>query len=150
MTLLISACVIVSLASLGWTVIARLARSPGRGPVAATAAGPVTAMPAAARSRYRPNRVRVAPVQGGVRITWSAPVATAGVTEFVVVAETAGKGPQEQVTGPAGRSVTFSGLPARVRYCFATGTVVRIGTSQAQLAAAVPLCIILPLPRGRD
>lgn len=147
-TLLIGATLIAVLAVVVLSAVTLLTRTTKRSPIRSLRPTPTTsssspaavAMSAAQRIEYQPNNVRVTTLPAGVRITWTAPLAGADVSEFVVAAERGGKAAKAQAVAVTANSATLTGLPAHTRYCFVAAAVVIAKDGQSQVAAATPVC----------
>jgi hypothetical protein len=89
---------------------------------------------------YRPRQVTVAAAGAGIRVSWSAPAVTVGISKYIVIAERDGQAVGERTLAPSGLDAVFTGLPKGQRYCFVVGSLVEAAAGQPETAAAAPAC----------
>lgn len=98
---------------------------------------------------YRVAGVRVTRKTDGILVTWSAPATRAGVSAFLVAAESGGAVLPTRTVGPAVRAVFFPGLRRGLRYCFAVSTIIETASHQTGTVATRPTCTTRVPPRHR-
>ena len=115
-------------------------------PVRTVSARPI---PPSLLAAYRVSGVRLARKPGGVLVTWSVPATRAGVSAFLVAAESGGVVLSPRTVGPAIHSALFPGLRPGQRYCFVVSTIIETASRQTGTAASRPTCITPAWPRHR-
>lgn len=139
LVLLIAIGVVALLAGIVWGA----ATAPGPRPVSAPTANRTAAaapLPPGEQASYRPRRVSVTSRAAGIMVSWAAPLSTADVTAYIVIAEKGSQAAQEQTIAAASHHAVFIGLLPGVPYCFVVGSLLEPATGQPATAAAAPVC----------
>jgi hypothetical protein len=89
---------------------------------------------------YRVTGIKVTRKADGILVTWSAPATRAGVSAFLVAAESGGVVLTPRTVGPAVHAVFFPGLRSGLRYCFAVSTIIETASRQTGTAASPRTC----------
>lgn len=142
LALLLAIGVIALLAGVVWGVVTAPGSAPARTAVPAGSPGGTAVVPVsgAQQASYRPRQVTVAPDGAGIRVSWSAPSVTIGISAYIAIAERGGEPAQEKTLAPSGRDAVFTGLPHGQRYCFVVGSLLEAAAGQPETAAAAPAC----------
>jgi hypothetical protein len=139
--LLVAAGVVALLAGFVWGIVtSSQSRPPRAEPTfrATSSAGPVSP---SQLKLYRATDIQIETKPTGIRVRWTAPVRSDGVTAFLVVAELNGAEKQEHTVGLTTHSTIFAGLKHGPRYCFVVGTLIESAAGQASTAATAPVCL---------
>ncbi len=134
--------VIALLAGVVWGVVTAPGPAPRSTAAPAGSAGATAAvpLPPAQQASYRPRGVSVAAAGTGIRVSWSAPEITVGISAYIVIAERDGEPAQEKTLAPSALAAVFTGLPRGQRYCFVVGSLLQAASGQPETAAAAPAC----------
>ena len=135
--------VVALLAGVVWGVVTAPgpAPHPTTTPPGSPGATAVVPLPAVQQASYRPQQVTVAATGAGIRVSWSAPKITVGISAYIVIAERGGEPAQEKTLAPSALAAVFTGLPRGQRYCFVVGSLLQAVAGQPETAAAAPACL---------